>query len=78
MPGGQRGAFLPYTMPHHPKTPRTKSRKNAPKPRSTDTQLMYHIYDYAPQPKRIGTGAQKYRRAKGKRSFHEGYRQPNM
>ncbi len=78
MPGDQRGAFLPYTMPHHPKTPRTKSRKNAPKPRSTDTQLMYHIYDYAPQPKRIGTGAQKYRRAKGKRSFHEGYRQPNM
>ena len=27
MPGDQRGAFLPYTMPHHPKTPRTKSHK---------------------------------------------------
>ena len=27
--------------------------------------------------RRIGTGAQKYRRVKGKRSFYEGYRQPN-
>ena len=38
---------------------------------------MYHNNNQAPPPTRIGTGAQKYRRVEGKRSFYEGYRQPN-
>ena len=41
------------------------------------TQRMYHNNNQAPPPTRIGTGAQKYRRVEGKRSFYEGYRQPN-
>ena len=38
---------------------------------------MYHNNNQAPPPTRIGTGAQKNRRVEGKRSFYEGYRQPN-
>ena len=41
------------------------------------TQRMYHNNNQAPSPTRIGTGAQKYRRVEGKRSFYEGYRQSN-
>ena len=40
-------------------------------------QRMYHNNNQAPTPTRIGTGAQKYRRVEGKRSFYEGYRQSN-
>ena len=41
------------------------------------TQRMYHNNNQAPTPTRIGTGAQKNRRVEGKRTFYEGYRQPN-
>ena len=40
-------------------------------------QRMYHNNNQAPPPLIIGTGAQKNRRVKGKRSFSQGYRQPN-
>ena len=35
-------------------------------------QRMYHNNNQAPTPTRIGTGAQKYRRVEGKRSFYAG------
>ena len=56
--------------------PLKTSPKN-PKPILTYPLLMYHNNNQAPPPTRIGTGAQKYRRVKGKRSFYEGYRQSN-
>ena len=52
-------------------------RKNPAIPRLTITQCMYHNNNQAPPPLIIGTGAQKYRRVEGKRSFSQGYRQPN-
>ena len=38
---------------------------------------MYHNNNQAPTLPINSTGAQKYRRVEGKRTFHEGYRQPN-
>ena len=52
-------------------------RKIPANPRLTQPQCMYHNNNQAPPPKRIGTGAEKYRRVEGKRSFSQGYRQPN-
>ena len=75
MPGAR---FSRTRCPTIPKRHEQNPTKFSPETALDRHALMYHIYDYAPQPKRIGTGAQKYRRAKGKRSFHEGYRQPNM
>ena len=46
-------------------------RKIPPNPRLTQPQRMYHNNNRAPPPLIIGTGAQKYRRVKGKRSFYE-------
>ena len=56
---------------------RDKISQKSANPCLTYPLLMYHNNNQAPPPTRIGTGAQKNRRVEGKRTFYEGYRQPN-
>ena len=56
---------------------RDKISQKSANPCLTYPLLMYHNNNQAPKPLITGTGAQKYRRVEGKRTFYEGYRQSN-